>query len=49
MSDTKVSAESEANREEIERVDAAADHARGNVHSEKDEPIDQGAPPPMPN
>ena len=49
MPETKISAENEANRKEIERVDATEEHARGNVHSEKDKPINQGAPPPMPN
>lgn len=50
MPDTsKTSAENQANAEEIERLDATEESARGNVHSETDKPVDQGSPPPMPN
>ncbi len=50
MPDTdKTSAENQANAEEIERIDATEESARGNVHSEADEPVEQGSPPPMPN
>ena len=45
----KVEAENKANAEEIKRVDATEESARGNVHSEADQPVDQDAPPPMPN
>ena len=50
MTDTsKTSAENEANAEEIKRVDATEESARGNVHSEVDEPVAQDCPPPLPN
>ena len=49
MPDTsKTNAENKANAQEIERVDATEETARGNVHSEADQPVDQDAPPPMP-
>ena len=50
MPDTsKTSAENEANAEEIKRIDATEEAARGNVHSETEDPVEQGSPPPLPN
>lgn len=48
MPNDTTSQEAKANIEEIEDVDATSVGARGNIHSEKDELVEQDAPPPLP-
>lgn len=45
----KTQAEAKANADSIEDTDAVAQIARGNVHSEEEEAVEQHLPPPMPN
>ena len=49
MPDDTTSAEDKANRDEIRDSDATEPGARGNRHSEPEKPVEQDAPPPLPN
>ena len=45
----KTEAEAKANADAIKDADAVGEVARGNVHSEVEEAVEQHLPPPMPS
>ena len=49
MTNDTTSQEAKANSDEIKDVDATGNGPRHNMHSDAEEPVEQDAPPPLPN